>query len=718
MSYDLYMDAASGRRVGGILGLLVGGILLLFLAAVAGVWLLVNPNDYKARIAQAVKESTGRTLTLDGDIKLSVFPWVALEFGPATLGNPGGFGDGPFLAIGHASVRARLWPLLHRRLAIGRIDVDGLDVHLQKNAAGRGNWEGFGDAPDAPGGPKAGASTAQPAGRLDGLDGIRIQHGRVSYEDLVVDQLSLETGRFTDGNAVPLTLSFKLNRGAAGALGLVAKLNLSADFSAQKYALAAVDLSGTLDFDQSGRSVTWNITAPSVDLDLAADTLAVPAFAAQFAAARVNGALQASHIAGSAGGTGGAGAGGADGADGRGGGGGAGRAGSGPTVTGSIKVAPFDLREMLARIDVPNPQTRDPKALTQFAVSTEFAYSGEGARLGPLEVTLDDTHIRGEASLKTSDGHRALSFDLAADGIDLDRYLGPKKLDKPLPPPAGPKLAEKTEPPPEASGKLAVGSLTFGGMVVSNLQVTVNSKGGVTHLYPSLADLYGGHYSGNITLDQSGAVPAVSMDEHLQGIDMAQLMTDKLKSKRLSGHGNVDIKASARGEGSEAMLRSATGHVDASLVDGALEGVDIGYQIAQAQALLDKNGSGPAQNAVQNTGRTHFATFKATATLGNGIANVKELTIASPYLRITGGGDVNLINQNLDLKVLASVMKSPTSAGKGMSFLDIPVLVTGNAGDPKVRLDIEGLAKSQLKQKLQDKLQDALKDKLQGLFGR
>jgi AsmA protein len=703
------MDAASGRRVGAILGLLVGGVLLLFLAAVAGVWLLVNPNDYKGRIAQAIKESTGRTLTLDGDIKLSVFPWVALEFGPATLGNPGGFGDGPFLAIGHASVRARLWPLLHRRLAIGRIDVDGLDVHLQKNAAGRGNWEGFGGAP---GGPKAGASTAQPAGRLEGLDGVRILHGRVSYEDLVVDKMTLETGRFTDGNAVPLTLSFELNRGAAGALGLEAKLNLSADFSAQKYALAAVDLSGTLDFDQSGRSVTWKITAPSVDLDLAADTLAVPAFAAQFAAARVNGALQASHIAGSAGGTGGAGGAGA-----AGGAGGAGRAGSGPTVTGSIKVAAFDLREMLARIDVPNPQTRDPKALTQFAATTEFAYGGEGARLGPLEVTLDDTHIRGEASLETTDGHPALSFDLAADGIDLDRYLGPKKPEKPLPPPAGPKPAEKGAPP-EASGKLAVGSLTFAGMAVSNLKVTVNSKGGITHLYPSMADLYGGHYSGNITLDQSGAVPAVSMDEHLQGIDMAQLLADRIKSKRLSGHGNVDIKASARGEGSEAMLRSATGHVDASLVDGALEGVDIGYQIAQAQALLNRNGSGPSQNPVQNTGRTHFDTFKAAATLGNGVANVKDLAIASPYLRITGGGDANLINQNLNLKVLASLLKSPTSAGNGISFLDIPVLITGDAGDPKVRLDIEGLAKSQLKQKLQDKLQDALKDKLQGLFGR
>jgi AsmA protein len=691
------MDAASGRRLGKILGLLVGAILALFAVALVAVWALINPNDYKGRIAQAVKDSTGRNLTLQGDIKLSLFPWVALEFGPAELGNPrepagGSFGDAPFLVIGHAAVRARLWPLLHRRLSIGRIDVDGLDVHLQRNAAGMGNWEGFGGASTThtdgrSESPKARATPSQSADRLEGLDGIRIQHGRLSYQDLVVDKISLETGRFTDGTAVPVALAFELQRGANGALGVIAKMNLSTDFNAQKYDMAAVDVNGTMDFDQSGRSVTWRITAPSLALDLDADTLVLPAFAAQFAAARVTGALQASHVVG----------------------GSAGGSSDSPTVTGSINVAPFDLREMLARVDVPNPQTRDPKALTQIAAAAEFSYGANAARLGPLELTLDDTHIRGEAAFKTTDGHRALTFDLAADRIDVDRYLGPNKPEKPVPTPAAVKPAKKADPP-EASGRLAVGALTIVGVAVSNLKVTVASNGGVTHLYPSTADLYGGHYSGNITLDQSGAVPAVSMDEHLQGIDMAQLLADRLKSKRLSGHGNVDIKASARGEGSEAMFRSATGHVDASLVQGALEGVDIGYQIGQAQALLDKT---PLPQT-QNTGRTRFDSFKASATLGNGMATIKDLNIASPYLHVTGGGNANLISQALDLRVLASILKSPAGAATVVSLLDIPVLITGDASDPKVRLDLEGLAKSQLKQKLQD----VLKDKLQGLFGK
>ena len=66
-----------------ILAGVVGGLIGLLVAALLAVWLTVNPNDYKGRIAAAVKESTGRDLVLKGDIKLTVFPWVALELGPA-----------------------------------------------------------------------------------------------------------------------------------------------------------------------------------------------------------------------------------------------------------------------------------------------------------------------------------------------------------------------------------------------------------------------------------------------------------------------------------------------------------------------------------------------------------------------------------------------------------------------------------------------------------
>ena len=127
-----------------VLSWIVGGCVLLLAACSLAVWLLINPNDYEPKIAAAVLQATGRELRLTGGIKLSVFPWMALELGPASLGNPPGFDTEPFVTFSHAAMRVKLWPLLRERLEISRIEIDGLDLRLQKNAEGKGNWQDAG----------------------------------------------------------------------------------------------------------------------------------------------------------------------------------------------------------------------------------------------------------------------------------------------------------------------------------------------------------------------------------------------------------------------------------------------------------------------------------------------------------------------------------------------------------------------------------------------
>ena len=92
-------------RTAKTLSILAGGIRVLA-AGLFAVWLSVNPKDYKAQIAAAVKQSTGRDLNL-GRIHLSVFPWMALELGPGSLGNPPGSGGEPIPVFDHAAVRVR-----------------------------------------------------------------------------------------------------------------------------------------------------------------------------------------------------------------------------------------------------------------------------------------------------------------------------------------------------------------------------------------------------------------------------------------------------------------------------------------------------------------------------------------------------------------------------------------------------------------------------------
>ena len=184
---------------------------------------------------------------------------------------------------------------------------------------------------------------------------------------------------------------------------------------------------------------------------------------------------------------------------------------------------------------------------------------------------------------------------------------------------------------------------------------------------------------------------------------MARLLANTAGRGRLSGRATLALKASAHGAGVDAMLKSLTGHLDADLADGALEGIDVGYEIGLARALIDKSSAA----APVSTGRTPFQAFKLSSQIANGIAETHDLIIASQALKITGQGSANLATKGIDFKLSASVLTAP---GRDT---DIPLKISGSYLAPTVRPDIEGLAKDQLKQKLQDILK---KNGLQGLF--
>jgi AsmA protein len=652
-----------------LVGVLAGGIVALLGAVLLGVWLLVNPNVYKGKIVAAVKESTGRELKLPGDIKLSVIPWVALELGPASLGNPPGFSDEPFLSFTHANVRVRLLPLLLKHLEIARVEVEGLDLRLRRNAAGRGNWQGV-----EPGPPPAESDVDHTDGsyRLESLANIRVVNGRVTDEGITVEKFNLETGSLASDRHIPINLTFDASRAPAGEqLSLNAKFDLSQEAAQKPFRFSAVNMSGTLARPGDRRPAHWELTAPEIDMQATRQSLAAPAFTLSYSGARFSGSAQASKIIGDL------------------------------SVVGTASLAPVVLREIEPRLGFTLPKTRDPKALSQLSATTQFAYDSKALELTHLQVRLDDTRVQGNLKLLTGDT-AALQFDLSVDQIDLDRYRAPPggaaaPVSEAVAPSAQP------EKPWQAIGTLSIQSAKLARLDLSNLRVSVAAKDNVLHLSPIDAQVDGGHLAGEATWDSQGATPALSVDAQLMGIDMARLLANTAGKGRLSGRAILNLKATGHGANTDAILKTLTGHLDADLTDGALEGIDVGYELGLAQALIDRSSSPPRAA----TGRTPFQAFKLSSQITNGIAETHDLSIASQALKVAGQGSANLATKGIDFRLLASVVTAPARS------TDIPLKVTGTYAAPTVRPDIEGLAKDQLKQKLQDILK---KNGLRGLF--
>ncbi|MEO8443974.1 MAG: AsmA family protein, partial [Gammaproteobacteria bacterium] len=134
----------------------LAALLVLAVAAVIAVVTLVDPARYRTVVVDAVQRSTGRTLTLEGDVGLKLLPCCAIELKQATLGNPPGFPAEPFLRVGSARLAIRLWPLLTRReVQIGTVRIDGLEASLLGRKDGSNNWNfseaSAGDGADAAG---------------------------------------------------------------------------------------------------------------------------------------------------------------------------------------------------------------------------------------------------------------------------------------------------------------------------------------------------------------------------------------------------------------------------------------------------------------------------------------------------------------------------------------------------------------------------------------
>lgn len=653
-----------------VLGYLAGALVVLLAAVLLAVRVWVNPNHYKGNLAAMVKESTGRDLQLPGDIKLSVVPWLALEVGPASLGNLPGFGEEPLLAFSHATFRIKLLPLLRRRLEFSRIELDGLDLRLRRNEDGRGNWQ---DAPTSASSAK-GAGAARSPHSFASFADVSIHDGRMSYEDVRVEHLNLETGSAALHRDMPVSITFDVHHGdLSDAISVNAKFDVTADSTAQQLRLAAVTLRGTLNRPGEDRPIAWELSAPTLAANLAEASARAAAFALSYAGAQLAGSATATNMFEELG------------------------------LKGSFTLAPLVLREFAPRVGVSIPNTRDAKAWSQLSGSTDFDYASHAWALRNLRLQLDDTQLQGNLKYSAAE-IPALKFDLGIDHIDLDRY-------RPVKGSVAGHDGSTSNPPGErakpfaADGTLTAAAASFLGMEFTDLRITMASKDGVTHLFPIEAHIDGGRYSGDITLDDRGAVRSVSINEHLMDIDMTRLLARGAQKGRVSGQATLSLKGSGRGQSVEALLKTLNGHFDADLSEGALEGIDVEYQRDRAQALLERT-----PNARNDTKRTPFDAFKASAEITNGIAVTHDLTISTQALKVSGKGSANLSTKAIDFQLLASILQAPTK-----TLLDIPLKVTGTYADPAVKADIDSLAKEQLKQKLKDILK---KNGLQGLFGK
>jgi AsmA protein len=734
---------------------------LLFMLALVAILLLVDPNDFKDDITNATRDATGRELTLEGDIKLSVFPWLGLSLGRVQLGNAPNFGDQPFASVEAVDIQVKLLPLLKSKLEMKTVRLHGLFLNLARKADGSTNWDDLTGAAAEAAPPTE--STSKPATEESAppplaalaIGGVELRDARVVWDDqqaeqrIVLDNFNLETGVLAPPEPVDIKLSLDLETTAPALRNHIAfSTRIDMDETLQHFTLS--DL--TLALESRGDSLpvsplTLRLGA-EVEADLGQQQISVSELQIDSLGTQLRGTINlrqwqngnarltidvtdpqplaallppdlSNQLLDKASLTTEA-----DwnldqqtasvksfqlsvagiqleiSAN-------ASRIIDAPKAQGQLTVTEFSPRQLAQTAAITLPETHDPSVLNKASLALDFSGSPDELTVKNLQLAADDTTLSGTARVKNF-AQPAISFDLNVNTIDVDRYLPPTS-DTPPPAPAGAAVGAAQLPLEplralDVDGRISVAKFKAANARLADILLVFKAKDGQLRLHPLQANLYDGSYTGNIGMDVRSETPKLSLDETISNVQAGLLLKDLLDDDPISGSANVRATITAQGIEPDAMMKTLNGTFSMSFLNGAVKGINIGQMLREANAKLKNQ---PAPPKIDE--KTDFAELSASANISKGVISNQDLTAKSPLLRVAGKGTVNLPQESLNYRLKATLVG--TSKGQGgkelskLKGLPIPIKIKGRFDAPKITLDYKSLMSAKAKQDLEKKKQ-------------
>ncbi|CAB3678944.1 cell envelope biogenesis protein AsmA [Achromobacter piechaudii] len=245
------------------------GLVVLVVVAVVGlaIFLLTfDPNAYKYKLEELVQERYHRTLTIDGEIELSLFPRIGLSVQGVSLSEPNS--PDTFASIESTRLAVAVWPLLSNSFVVDHVAISGLKARVVRGKDGQFNFSnlvgGASTTTAAPASPAealvgAAQTAAQaitsgtlPASRNNmqiDIAGLDLKDGEVQLQDAIsgmavaVTKINANTGRVTFNQPFDVRLTARVEGGNPRVdANLTGQALLTLDPSAKRYAAQKLDL--------------------------------------------------------------------------------------------------------------------------------------------------------------------------------------------------------------------------------------------------------------------------------------------------------------------------------------------------------------------------------------------------------------------------------------------------------------------------------------------
>ncbi|MBL4852274.1 MAG: AsmA family protein [Gammaproteobacteria bacterium] len=676
-------------------------MIVLVIVALVAAYFLIDANAFKQKIITEVHNATGRELTIDGDLDISLFPWIGLSANNVSLSNAKGFSDKPFASLDRAEFAIKLLPVFRKEIEADAITLHGLKLYLGVNKQGVSNWA------DLTGASTEKTSQPENSNALAGLSafsigGIDIRDAEIVWDDqqtpqkFTVSGFDLNVGTILPGKPVALKIDFDVDsepRIIDGHINI--KGVTSVDLANQLVAISDFNFISTLNGPALPTQAMEVRLSSDLSLDMAKDALSLQNLVFATLGIQAKGQLTASQLSSSL------------------------------QFKGQIDIDEFSLRELLSKLGI-TIETADPTVLAKTSLNVDFSGNTNKLSLTSLGVKLDDTQLSGDFSISEF-SKPMINAKLKLDSIDLDRYLPPPVEDSAAAntPASGTGNSPATTPGAVdnswmhplrtllAKAQFDVGALKINKLTLTQLATTLTAKGGLITLHPLTASLYNGSYQGHIQLNSNLDTPIISVNESLKDVNAGALLKDLMNDDKIIGTVNAQAKLTMRGSTPEQIKKTANGDIQFSFINGAVKGINISKIIRDAKATL----SGKKTSSDGEPQQTDFAELSGTANIKSGLLQNQDLLMKSPFFRIAGRGKANLVNESIDYFIEVAIVE--TSKGQGGKELDslkgltIPVKIGGTFSNPKFKPDFKAMISDETKKKAKEKI-DKEKDRLKG----
>lgn len=625
-----------------------GGLVLVVIIALIIVPMFVNIARYKPQIEKKVSEITGRSVSIEGELQLSLFPWAGLAFSDLHVGNPPGFKEKDFLSVKNFEVRVKLLPLLSKDIQVKRFILQGPRIVLEKSRAGRGNWERM-ETPSV-------ESPAKPLGK-----GKTPAHN-TSDQGLPIQSLAVGELAITNGSILWVDASKGERRKISDVTLRLHDVSLDRSI---RVALSGNVMGHPLSLKGEVGPVGKDPGKGTILLDLVLDVL--EQMEVKFEGKIVDPATR-------------------------------------PRFDLSFEVAPFSPRKLMAALDQTLPVTpADPKVLNRVAVSAKLKGNTQSISISNGVLDLDESKLKFSARGGTF-SKPDVNFDLNLDQIDLDRYLplpSKNKSVKKNPKSGNPKGAQnKTDYTPfrrlVMDGTIRAAHIKAHGAKIQDLYLKVSGKNGRFRFDPLALKLYQGDVSAKGALDVRQNMPKSTMELKAKEIQIHPLLQDLLNKEYVEGNVKVNAVFRMKGDDLETIKRTLNGTGDLLFRDGAIVGIDLTKMVRNI-----KTGFGLVEKRTERP-RTDFSKFHAPFTIINGVVKTSDTTLISPALRVSATGKADLAEETLNFRIepeFVATLKGQKDT-KERSGIMVPVLVNGSFEAPKFRPDLEGMLEKSLQEKI------------------